>query len=104
MRRVVLAAAAVAAWVGAGAQIASHGGDPADVRQVADIAPFPRTTTPLPVPEVTFQEGPWRDEPSFVSPSTVPRLPDGFTARCTGNTSPCAVPESAEGRLDRLVP
>ncbi|KQX75985.1 hypothetical protein [Aeromicrobium sp. Root472D3] len=92
MRRLVLAAAAVAACVGAGVQIASDD-DVADARRVAEVVPFPRTTTPLPVPEVTIEQGPWRDEPPFASPSTAPRLPDGFTARCTGSTSPCAVTE-----------
>jgi hypothetical protein len=76
----------MAACVGAGVQIASDG-DPADVRQVADIAPFPRTVMPLPVPEVTFQEGPWRDEPSFGRPAEA----EGFVARCTGASSPPCV-------------
>ncbi|MBD8606527.1 hypothetical protein IFT73_06640 [Aeromicrobium sp. CFBP 8757] len=89
-RRLVLAAAAVAACVGAGVQIASDD-DRAGVRQEARAVPFPRSTTPLPVPEVTIEQGPWRDEPPFASPSTAPRLPEGFTARCTGSTSPCAV-------------
>ena len=86
MRR-LLVVAALAVMVGAGVQIVSSD-EPGDVRQVAEVAPFPRTTKPLPVPEMAIVEGPWRDElPDVVPPPVLPRsgsrLPEGFIERST---------------------
>ena len=86
MRR-LLVVAALAVVVGTGIQIVSSD-EPGDVRQVAEVAPFPRTTKPLPVPEMAIVEGPWRDElPGVVPPSLLPRsgsrLPEAFVERCT---------------------
>jgi hypothetical protein len=102
MKRLVVVAAVLATCAGAGVQIAVDG-DAGDVRQVAEVMPFPRSTSPLPVPEVTIQQGPWQDEVPFTSPTTVPSVPDGFVVRCTGNPPPCAVPDPADVPRDRLV-
>ncbi|KAA1375968.1 hypothetical protein [Aeromicrobium fastidiosum] len=90
-RLVLLAVLAVAVTVGAAVQIASDG-EPGDARRVADVAPFPRTTKPLPVPEMSILEGPWKDEtPGIVPRSALPVVPDGFVERCTA----CATPLTA---------
>ncbi len=87
MRRLVIAAV-LAVVLGAGLQIATDD-DAGDVRQVAEVLPFPRSSTPLPVPEVTFQEGPWQDDVPWDAP---PAEAKGFVAQCTGSSSPpCAL-------------
>ena len=86
MRRRVIASV-LAVVLGAGLQIAAD--DEADVQRVAEVVPFPRTSAPLPVPEVTFQQGPWQDDVPWDAPSTEA---DGFVPRCTGTSSPpCAL-------------
>lgn len=86
MRRLVIAAV-LAVVLGAGLQIATD--DEGDARHVAEVVPFPRPSRPLPVPEVTFVEGPWQDDVPWDAP---PADADGFVARCTGTSSPpCAL-------------
>ncbi|MET0448336.1 MAG: hypothetical protein ABWX74_02800 [Aeromicrobium sp.] len=50
------------------------------VRLTADVIPFPRSTTPLPVPEVRIGEEPWRDE---LSPDVARTPAPGFRQHCT---------------------
>jgi hypothetical protein len=85
MRRLVVAAV-VAVCIGASVQIASDDDAP-DARQVAEVLPFPRSTTPLPVPEVVIPQGPWQDEVPWDAPVEA----DKFTARCTAASSPPCV-------------
>ena len=85
-RRVI--ASVLAVVLGAGLQIAADDGA-GDVRRAAEVVPFPRTSAPLPVPEVTFQQGPWQDDVPWDAP---PAEANGFVARCTGASSPpCAL-------------
>jgi hypothetical protein len=56
----------------------------------ADVVPYPRTTSPLPVPEVRIAEEPWRDELEGVAPEVAPSpLPPT-------SVPPCQVPRFRE--------
>ena len=89
MKRLILAAilaVSLGAVVGASVQVLTTGGA-SDGPQVVEAMPYPRTTSPLPVPEVVIGQGPWRDP----LPSTVPAKPvsDGFVTLCkTGSSQP----------------
>jgi hypothetical protein len=46
----------------------------ADSAPSADVMPYPRTTKPLPVPEIHVRERPWTDPlPGVEAPTQVPR-------------------------------
>lgn len=48
----------------------------ADGASSADVMPYPRTTKPLPVPEVHVRESPWTEPlPGVESSAEVPRPP-----------------------------
>ena len=93
MKRLILAAVlavSLGALVGAGVQVLTLGGAPAGPR-VVEAMPYPRTTSPLPVPEVFIGQEPWRDSlPSSVPAKRLP--PEGFVTRCSACSAVPLVP------------
>jgi hypothetical protein len=90
MKRLILAAVlavSLGALVGASVQVLTSGGGSGGPR-VVEAMPYPRTTSPLPVPEVFIGQEPWRDP----LPSSVPSKPaeaNGFVTLCkTGSSRP----------------
>jgi hypothetical protein len=90
MKRLILAAVlavSLAAVVGASVQLLTTNGA-SDGPPVVKAMPYPRTTSPLPVPEVFIGQEPWRDPlRSARAAKPVPR--SGFVSRCaTGSAQP----------------
>jgi hypothetical protein len=92
MRRLLLLVPLLVA-VAVVALVLTRGSDERPVAEAgltADVVPYPRTTSPLPVPEVRIGEEPWRDEPEGVVPEVVPGpLPPT-------SVPPCQVPRFRE--------
>lgn len=85
MKRLLAVAAVVllAAGSGAGARIVTADGPSA--RQVADVLPYAGSTSPLPVPELVIQQGPWKDPlPEMAVPATRLGAPDAAEG-CPGS-------------------
>jgi hypothetical protein len=90
MKRLILAAVlavSLGALVGASVQVLITDGAPGGAR-VVEAMPYPRTTSPLTVPEVVIGQEPWRDPiPSAVPATSVPA--EGFVTLCkTGSSRP----------------
>jgi hypothetical protein len=95
MKRVILAAVlavSLGALVGASVQVLTTGGGSGGPR-VVEAMPYPRTTSPLPVPEVFIGQEPWRDP----LPSAVPAKP----ADARGYVTPCKTASSRPAELRR---
>jgi hypothetical protein len=95
MKRLVLAAVlavSLGAVVGASVQALTTGGA-SDRARVVEAMPYPRSATPLPVPEVVIGQEPWRDP----LPSAVPAKPGElarFGVLCkTGSSRPAELRE-----------
>jgi hypothetical protein len=94
MKRLILAAVlavSLGALVGASMQVLTTR-SASDGPQVVEAMPYPRTTSPLPVPEVVIGQEPWRDP----LPSAVPAkpVPEGFVTLCkTGSSQPAELRE-----------
>jgi hypothetical protein len=89
MKRVILAvvlAISLGAVVGVSVQVLTTG-DSSSGARVVEAAPYPRTTSPLPVPEIVVGQEPWRDPPSSSARQVQP-VPRGFATLCSPGSPP----------------
>ena len=102
MKRLILAtvlAVSLGALVGVSVQVLTTGGSGGP--RGVEAMPYPRSTSPLPVPEVVIAQEPWRDP----LPSAVPAKPvdaKGFVTRCSACSAVPLVPfASTKPDVDR---
>ncbi|MET0821452.1 MAG: hypothetical protein ABWY58_10835 [Aeromicrobium sp.] len=98
MKRLIIAAVlavSLGALVGVSVHVLTTGGSGGP--RVVEAMPYPRTTSPLPVPEVSIRQEPWRDP----LPSSVPARPvpaEGFVTLCkTGSSQPAELRACPDG-------